>query len=115
MVNLPNKINLKVLKKLNKNDYRVISLILAPAIVFLFIFFKYGSLFVPSILGAIITFIIAYYWSFFKEVFSASLIGIISFLIIVLSFFLITVLLIKYNSGDIEWGVNVYEMFGLDK
>jgi hypothetical protein len=36
-------------------------------------------------------------------------------LIITLLFGIVLILLIKYNSGDIEWGVNVYEMFGLDK
>ena len=116
MVNLPNRtFNLKILKRLNKKDYRVISLVLIPAIVFLFIYFMYGYLIIPSIIGAIISLIISYYWSFFKEVFSVSLLGIISFVIINLLLFSIVVLLIRYNSGDIEWGVNVYEMFGLDK
>jgi hypothetical protein len=115
LVNLPKKINLKLLKRLNRKDYRVITIVLIPAIVFLIIFLMFGSLFIPSSIGAFISLIIIYYWSFFREVFTASIIGIISFLIIVLSFFIIVFLLIKYNSGDIEWGVNIYEMFGLDK
>lgn len=112
---LPKKLNLKVLKRLNRKDYRIISLVVLPALAFLVVFLFIDSLIMPSIVAAIITFIIAYFWGFFKEVFSASLIGIISFIIITLLFFTIVVLLIRYNSGDIEWGVNVFEMFGLDK
>lgn len=115
MVELPNRIDFKLLKKLNVRDYKVIALVLIPAIVFLFVFFMFGGLLVPSILSALSAFIIIFYWKYFKDVFSASIIGIISFLVIILLFGSVVILLIKYNSGDIEWGVNIYEMFGLDK
>ena len=113
---MPDKIkfDLKTLKRINKKDLRVISFIFFPAIAFLLCYFFIDSLIAPSIVSAVFAFIIVYFWKFFKDVFSASLISIVSFLIIILLFFVVFVLLIKYNSGDIDWGVNVLEMFGLD-
>jgi len=109
------KINLKLLKRINKRDLRVISLIMIPAIVFLFSYFFLFKIIRFSLVISIISFIIIYFWKFFKEVFSASFVGVISFIIIIILFFITFVLLIKYNSGDIDWGVDVIEMFSLDK
>lgn len=109
------KFNLKILKRINKKDLRILSLILIPALVFLGSFFLLFSIIRFSLVLSILTFIVIYFWKFFKEVFNVSIIGIISFIIIILLFFVTFVLLIKYNSGDIDWGVDVLEMFGLDK
>lgn len=109
-------VNIKsLIKRIDKTDLRVISLVLIPAIVFLITFFKMDNLVYPSSIGAIIAFIIVYYWNFTKYFLSASIVSILSFLTIVFAFSLVAYMILKYTNGEIAWNVSLIEMMGLEK
>lgn len=109
-----NKIK-SLIKRIDKSDLRILFLVLVPAIVFLITFFKMDNLVYPASIGAIIAFIIVYYWNFTKYFLSASIVSILSFLAVIFIFSLVAYMILKYTNGEIAWNVSLIEMMGLEK
>lgn len=106
----------KILKRLDKRDIRFLLNGLIPVTSFLATFFYFDKLIFPSITAFIITFIIVYFWDFFKGFLSLSLLSIISLVLLSIMFLSIVWATLKYtNGGEITWNISIVDMLGLNK
>jgi hypothetical protein len=96
-----------------KTKIRLLILTLLPLLSGIAVYLVFDNLIMPSVAAAVFMFIILYFWWLLKEVLSATIISVFSFLILVFLFVVLLYFLLKYNGGDIAWNVNIFEIFGL--
>ena len=101
--------NEKVLK-----SYLILFII--PLILGIITYITVDYLVLPALTVIMFSMIIIFFWKFFKELLSVSLISILAFVIITVLLALVLLLLIKYNgSENIPWDINLLEIFGINK
>jgi hypothetical protein len=106
----------KIFKKLDKKDIRFLLNGVIPLLVFLATFFYFDHLIYPSLASFIITFIMVYFWNFFKGIVTLSLFSTISLILLSIMFLSVVWLTLKYtNGGEISWNINIVDMLGLNR
>lgn len=106
----------KIFQRLDKRDIRFLLNGIIPVLVFLATFFYFDHLIYPSLASFIITFILVYFWSFFKGIVTLSLFSTISLILLSIMFFSVIWLTLKYtNGGEISWNISIVDMLGLNR
>ncbi|MFN4151959.1 MAG: hypothetical protein ACK4IX_13545 [Candidatus Sericytochromatia bacterium] len=105
-----------IFKRLDKKDIRFLLNGIIPVLFFLATFFYFDHLIYPSIAVFIITFIMTYFWDFFKGIVTLSLFSTISLILLSIMFLSVIWLTLKYtNGGEVSWNISIVDMLGLNR